>query len=695
MTAAPHSLPDPARLAPSWLGVFVIWLVYAGPLVWSEGNLYLADTAPIDVPRRIYAAEQIRGATFPWWTPLLACGFPLTAEGQTGIFYPGFLLYVGWPTPKAHDVFVALHYLIAGLGMASYLRGRGLGQLASVWGASVFMTAPALQWVHAAVARLVVLAWIPTALWLWDRVAEGRRRSLSTLALVNALMILAGSYDTALVLFTLQGAYACLVLHRVFWPLRWLMPAAVFVAAACLTAVQLVPLYQYFEQSNRAQQPAAMIRLRWDQFWQPGQQVYDVADASLPRALAGAAANGFLVGCLAISLVLALRNRWLRMWMALGLAGLLLAAHTPLSDLLDHLPVYSWFRWASMYLSWWVLAVAVVSAFGADALAASASAADAPLRAPCRALLPLGLLLLATSQRLDLYLSHENLYDQVGSRLARLATAGEHTRLWSMSPLEANESRQLRLSESLAKRALQSAPADYNLLFELPSAQLYSQDSTVSPRWLVELYRALPGGAWQRSARLAAVTHQAIAPGPGHDLLDPRWRPLAQRPVRLLRASPTHPRAWLVGETKLAADSDDRLALLRSDQFDPERQAVIERPLPTALSATDWPSQVMLRQLDAGNLLVEVETSSAALLVVADSYCDDVCAWVDGQRCDVLRTNHAFLGVPISAGRHRVVISHWPSGLWLGLIVSLLALALVATILILAGRDRSPSAKEA
>ena len=99
------------------LALLICWLVYAGPLVFTPGHLFLSNTFSMDLPIRLYAARSMLAGVFPFWCPDISCGFPVFAEGQAGILYPFFSIYLLSPTPAGHDLFMAVHYLLAGLFM--------------------------------------------------------------------------------------------------------------------------------------------------------------------------------------------------------------------------------------------------------------------------------------------------------------------------------------------------------------------------------------------------------------------------------------------------------------------------------------------------------------------------------------------------------------------------------------------------
>ena len=67
----------------------VLWAVDA---VVGEGFFYAHDLRHHHLPWRVWAAELWRSGSVPLWSADVGMGFPLTADGQTGVFYPPTIL---------------------------------------------------------------------------------------------------------------------------------------------------------------------------------------------------------------------------------------------------------------------------------------------------------------------------------------------------------------------------------------------------------------------------------------------------------------------------------------------------------------------------------------------------------------------------------------------------------------------------
>lgn len=139
------------------------------------------------------------------------------------------------------------------------------------------------------------------------------------------------------------------------------------------------------------------------------------------------------------------------------------------------------------------------------------------------------------------------------------------------------------------------------------------------------------------------------------------------------------PRAYLAGEIAVADQGESALELFRQASFDPARTAVVEAALAEPLPQGPLEGSAAVQVYEPDRVVVDVETSRRAMLVLADNHYPGWQATVDGERTVVHRVNHTFRGVAVPAGRHEVVFSFRPADLGLGFAIYLATLGLLAT----------------
>ena len=165
-----------------------------------------------------------------------------------------------------------------------------------------------------------------------------------------------------------------------------------------------------------------------------------------------------------------------------------------------------------------------------------------------------------------------------------------------------------------------------------------------------------------------------------------------------LYAYPGLPRARLVGEALVVEEARVLDVILDPDGYDPATQAVMSEPPPLELGGPGIESSVEWVEQTPNRLVLNVESSGAGLVVIADNWFPGWKAYVDGVESPVLRVDHTLRAVPTQGGRHHVEL-RYESGMLRGsLAVSIvcgLLLALVAATSLRRRPGRIPPGGEA
>lgn len=106
-----------------------------------------------------------------------------------------------------------------------------------------------------------------------------------------------------------------------------------------------------------------------------------------------------------------------------------------------------------------------------------------------------------------------------------------------------------------------------------------------------------------------------------------------------------------------------------NDNYPLLQRAIVEKPLGD-VSQPRTPAAVELRKRAQTRVEVQVQGGADGLLVLADPWYPQWKVTVDGRPAELLRVDHAFRGVRVPAGTHRVVFSYEDRALWVGLVVS-------------------------
>ena len=141
--------------------------------------------------------------------------------------------------------------------------------------------------------------------------------------------------------------------------------------------------------------------------------------------------------------------------------------------------------------------------------------------------------------------------------------------------------------------------------------------------------------------------------------------------------------AWLVDETLPMARPDIAQAIATGhlpDQsvFDPGRTALVDGPVAAlpAAAAPELHGHVDVVEMQPEDWTLDVVAPKAGFLVISQLYYPGWSATVNGQQESLYRTNYAFQGVAVPAGRSRVELTFRPRSLIYGAGITLLAVLL-------------------
>jgi hypothetical protein len=164
-------------------------------------------------------------------------------------------------------------------------------------------------------------------------------------------------------------------------------------------------------------------------------------------------------------------------------------------------------------------------------------------------------------------------------------------------------------------------------------------------------------------ADLAGVDY-VVSYGP---LQYPGLTPIHQGEVRVYRNEGALPRAYVVPGYRVVADRDRRLAALRSPDFAPRQEVLLERAPESFAGGASGSAEFLVYQSEQVEL--RVEAPAGGLLVLADTDYPGWRAQVDGITTPILRANHVFRAVVLPPGAQHVAFTYepesWVRGVWL------------------------------
>ena len=217
-------------------------------------NGMLSDQLDFVMPYYVLVRENLRRGKLPLWNRYNGNGVPLLANLQSGTFSPQVLLSLGLPLRYAYLFQVFLSLLILGTGMVFFFRSMGVSPLISLVGAVSFQfSGPIVVWLGW--PHLRVLCWIGWVLGLLVTSLKGRRPLLSSalLGLTVAFLFLGGHPQSMLMVACSVVAF----LPSALWiwlkgdssPKRVLLPLAGGFLGVLVGMVQYLPALPLIQES--------------------------------------------------------------------------------------------------------------------------------------------------------------------------------------------------------------------------------------------------------------------------------------------------------------------------------------------------------------------------------------------------------------------------------------------------------------
>jgi hypothetical protein len=146
--------------------------------------------------------------------------------------------------------------------------------------------------------------------------------------------------------------------------------------------------------------------------------------------------------------------------------------------------------------------------------------------------------------------------------------------------------------------------------------------------------------------------------------------------VRLYRY-PALPRVFWTGSWVARPDEESFQALQVAARGS---VAVLAEPIPQPPGALSEAAAADKVEVHANTITADVTAPQDGLVVVLDPFFPGWHATVDGAPADLLRADYAFMAVPVKAGRHLLQLVYFPDRLLPGLLVAIVALALLAVL---------------
>lgn len=674
----------------------------------------------------------IESGEWPLWNPLEFGGIPLLANYQSAVFYPPRLLHAVLDVPIASTLFILLKFWLCGMTMYGCARTLGLQRPSATFASLGWMLSGYhMSWAYHAIPD--ISAWLPLLLIGVEFLLLGRtRRGFLVTTVAAVMLLLAGHPESAFTGSLAVGMYFFLrialgpgIVGRVRTAVS--SAAGAWAVALLVSSAQILPFLEYLTQSqtymHRVVDEASL------HFMSAG--LYPVL--VVPRYFGSQADGAFwadgvnvssfatmmyagIPALLGVGLLFSrghsdrTRSRRILALAAPAVIFFLLAFRIPGTHWLLELPLLH-STWGSWFLVYPMMALPLLGAMGlehwlsrprrylefAPILAITAMVSTAIL-------IRFGIdwRILEMQGRID-YVARQLLIAGVltcmflvvclgaiiqqrsGWVLVALTVLLVADLLVAARGLVGTSPRAAVLMETRLIRHLQdiSPPARIStmyagihtgLLQPFGIEELWAYDGILPDRmWTflgnigggerdrlepltsTEWYLYLPAVASEQGARkLTGLTFVESVDG-----------------IDLYRSERAFPRAFLVGHVESVADPTELFERLRDPAFDPRSAALVEGLPPHAVVAEgSHQGTAEIVQRTSTTASVEVNANADSVLVITDAYYPGWRAYLNGRPTAVFPAYHAFRGVQVPRGTHRVEFRYEPTSFRLGMLIS-------------------------
>ena len=650
-----------------------------------------------------FIAESFRRGEFPLWDPYSYCGMPFYANLQAQVFYPPTILtiLVGNLTGGGHLAYllqwqVVLHVFLAGVFAYWLLRRLEASPTAALLGATVFQLGGffASQTQH--LGDMDAAAWLPLA-WL-AVISLGRQfswRWLGALSMALALALLAGfpamsfvvmtsSLLLAVLLFATRRAtwgVLCSTLLASLWAL--VLAAAQLLPAAELTSLSVARLRsEYLGTGGGIPLPSLISLVAPNHF-----NIFDFSKFSAPWNITFLYLYCGISGlALAVFGLLRSKTRYRAPLACMTLLSLpwMLGDQTPLGKALFlWLPgIVRAFIYFEPAMAVFILGVALLAGLGAHRLFSSR-----------RAWMGVAAVVVVAAE-----------LTMVGSGLPMNAGSLDNEPGFGDNQFEGHA----ELLQGIRQLTGTTHPpgridtVDDSMNWAVAARFIGVPDANGNdPLALfrtVQVRRIFTGGEqWGRYYQVADPDSNVLSLLNVRFLLSrtpvesEQFTKIAELPGRTVYENRSAlPRFFLVSRIQQAANLEQAIAFLQSQEFDPRTVAVVEGAVAFSEPARgESAGAVRVVEYRSPRLVLDVESPQQAFLVTSEAHYPGWRAFLDGVEKPIAMTNAAFRGLPVPAGRHRVEMRFEPAILARSAAVSITGFVLLAAAVLFGDRKRS------
>jgi len=214
-----------------------------GEVLLSNQIFAQRDVAVFVFPLKHFVVEQLNAGRIPLWNPYTGCGVPFQAEIQSHMFYPISLIFYLFPLRFAFNLFIIIHFFLAGLFMYAMMREFRYNREPALFSALTFMLSGYLTSLVDLLNNLASLTWMPLVFFFSKKfVTDEKARSKNALRLSASMGIQFLGGEPLYVLMTLIPSLIWILYETVFKSLGLKRTQSFLFSGQILSRLKALPL---------------------------------------------------------------------------------------------------------------------------------------------------------------------------------------------------------------------------------------------------------------------------------------------------------------------------------------------------------------------------------------------------------------------------------------------------------------------
>lgn len=211
--------------------------------------------------------------------------------------------------------------------------------------------------------------------------------------------------------------------------------------------------------------------------------------------------------------------------------------------------------------------------------------------------------------------------------------------------------------------------------------EVYGYDG-LYPRRIIQYTEGLGADVWNAMQPLYSARYVMRDPAaPNYfpeDHADDWSMAVAHNNMEIWENPNAFPRSFIVPSVEVIEELDPMIDKMRDASFDPAQVALVDSPPPGTVDGGVGTAEIVERGID--HVIIDAESDGGAVLVLTDAYYPGWHASIDGAPAEIYPVYHAFRGVTIPEGSHRIEMKYDPMTFRIGIALSYATMLITTAI---------------